>query len=248
MAGLVAAMIPAAALVLKSGHDLPLLALCAAIPLIWHILFAKIRHHPMAWNGVASGLVFAVLAPEGLPLWQAAFALSFGLVTGEHLFGARGRGFLSPVTVSLAFLLFAYPQEPPSGIGPISPWAVAASGALLLAFGLLSWRVVVGFGAGFAAVVALWGIPAEWNPMPASMILTGLVFLVGDPVAVASTARARWVYGAIAGGLVVLFSLTGGGALSSMVFAALLASLFAPLLDQAVIWTNVRSRARRQPE
>jgi len=38
----------------------------------------------------------------------------------------------------------------------------------------------------------------------------------------------------------------GAGTLASVVFAALLASIFAPLIDQIVIWANIRRRARRQ--
>src|SRR5690606_32677192 len=70
----------------------------------------------------------------------------------------------------------------------------------------------------------------------------GLVFLVGDPVASAATRWGRWIYGALAGGLASLFGWAGTGidGPQPIVMAALVASLFAPLIDAGVIAATLR--------
>lgn len=191
-------------------------------------------------------MILAVLVPASVPLWQLGLALSFGLVMGDLVFGGRGRGFLSPAAVGLAFLLFSFSVGAGSAPGTATAVAAMAGGALMLAAGLLSWRVVAGFSA--ALIAQSLSLPQqEFKPLlPSATLILGLVFLIGDPVAAACTNAGRWAYGLLAGGLVVLLGNAGGGILSSVVFAALLASIFAPLIDQAVIWANVRRRARRQ--
>ncbi len=77
-------------------------------------------------------------------------------------------------------------------------------------------------------------------------VFVALVLLVCDPVASAATAMGRWLYGALFGGLVVLFAAYWGGAapVQIAVAAALIASLAAPLLDEIAItvWIAVRRR------
>ncbi len=200
----------------------------------------------MAWDGIVTALVFALLVPVAVPLWQQGLALSFGLVMGDLVFGGRGRGFLSPAAVGLAFLLFSFPQAEAAGLGTAVTIAAIGSGVLLLGVGLLSWRVVVGFAAGLIGLAVFWSNPGGWATLSSAILVLGLVFLVGDPVAAASTNLGRWAYGILTGALVILFGNEGGSMLSSVVFATLLASIFAPLIDQAVVWANIRRRVRRQ--
>jgi len=72
----------------------------------------------------------------------------------------------------------------------------------------------------------------------------GLVFLIGDPVAGASTQLGRWVFGVLAGLLIVVFDTMAGPdvATAAIVFASLLASLFAPLIDHFAVALIVRRR------
>ncbi|MCR8725539.1 RnfABCDGE type electron transport complex subunit D [Frigidibacter sp. ROC022] len=230
---------------------LPPLLLALALTLAWQAVFARLRQRAMSWDGIESALVFALLVPAGVPLWQQGLALSFGLVMGALIFGARGRGFLSPAVVGLSFLLITFP-----GIGPLDlggPVALAAlpAGAGLIWLGLLSWRVVAGFGLGAALLALLLAGPAALaQGLTSPALMLGLVFLIGDPVAGASTRLGRWTYGLLGGALAALFALSaeatlGTMPLQAMVSAALLASIFAPLLDQLAIWQNLRHRNRR---
>ena len=54
-----------------------------------------------------------------------------------------------------------------------------------------------------------------------------------------------WDPGALAGALIVLFSPAGTWTAEAVVFAALLASLFAPLIDQLVVRARALRRQRR---
>ncbi|MCP4382329.1 MAG: hypothetical protein GY798_13100 [Hyphomicrobiales bacterium] len=225
---------------------LNLLAIAIGLAVLWSLMFSWMRRRSFAWDGLVTALVFAAMVPAGVPLWQLALALSFGLVMGGLVFGARGRGFLSPAAVGLAFLLFSFPLPQAASSSMAATVAAMVGGALMLAVGLLSWRVVAGFAAGMVALASPWSMPEGWAVLPSAALILGLVFLVGDPVAGASTNAGRWAYGLLAGALFNVLGHEGGDDLASIVFAALLASIFVPLIDQAVVWANIRRRARRQ--
>lgn len=222
------------------------LALALGLAVLWPWAFARVRGRPAGWDGIVTAMIFVLLIPAGVPLWQQGIALSFGLVMGDLVFGGRGRGFLSPAAVGLAFLLFSFPGGGAVASGEATALAALASGALLLGARILSWRVVVGCCAAMVALRLPWPMAGAWPLLPSAPLILGLVFLIGDPVAAACTNAGRWAYGLLAGALVVVLGHAGGAVLPSIVFAALLASIFAPLIDQVVIWANIRRRARRQ--
>jgi Na+-transporting NADH:ubiquinone oxidoreductase subunit B len=226
------------------------LALALALAVFWPLAFARIRRLPMAWHSMISAAVMVLLLPNAVPLWHLGLALSFGLVMGDLIFGAHGRGFLNPSVVGLAFLLFSFPDTANATLGQNMALAAMAGGLLLLGLGLLAWRVVAGFAAALALLMTTVPTPWDWVSLHGASLLLGLVFLIGDPVAAASTNAGRWLYGVLAAALVGLLGLAGGdgGSLSVMIFAALLASIFAPLIDQIVIAANVRRRALRQAD
>ncbi|WP_146590158.1 RnfABCDGE type electron transport complex subunit D [Puniceibacterium confluentis] len=243
----VAALAPVVAAVAERSFALLVpLVLVLGLAGLWQVAFARLRNRVMGWDGIVTAMIFVLLVPVTAPLWQLGLSLSFGLVMGDLVFGGRGRGFLSPATVGLAFLLFSFPEGGAAEPGMATTLAAVGSGAVLLAASVLSWRVVAGFFIAMAALAVPWAMPDEWPALPGATLILGLVFLIGDPVAAACTNAGRWAYGLLAGALVLLFGHEGGGILSSMVFAALLASIFAPLIDQVVIWANIRRRARRR--
>ena len=237
----------AAALHTRGTAMLAPLALALVIALGWPLVFALLRRRAFGWDGALSAVLFVLLVPEGVPLWQQAVALSFGVVLGEQVFGGRGRNFLNPTVVALAFLLFSFPAPPAAAPAPLVAGAAAAGGLLLLVVGVLSWRVVAGFGVGVLALVLLTPPPGGISALISAGLVLGLVFAIGDPVASACTNPGRWLYGALAGVLVVVLggAVAGTGALHAMVFSALLAGIFAPLIDQGVVWVNVRQRGGR---
>lgn len=245
----VALLLPIIVMITQRGIPVitPLL-LAIAVVAFWQFVFAKLEGRTIGLDGFTTALIFALLLPDTVPLWQQGLALSFGVVMGDLIFGERGRGFLNPVVVGLAFLLFSFPVT--AVVTPSLAVAIASAvaGAVLLMTGLLSWRIIVSFLVVITLMVLVFPVAGGWKVLLGASLMPALIFLIGDPVAAACTNAGRWIYGGLSGGLVVLLGANGAGAgsLSSMVFAALLASIFAPLIDQAVIWANVRRRMRRQ--
>jgi Na+-transporting NADH:ubiquinone oxidoreductase subunit B len=175
-------------------------------------------------------------------LWQAVVAVSFGVVLGELIFGGRGFGFVSPATIAIAVLLISFPQIALPVASAELAIASLPGGALLLLLGLVSWRVMLSVVA--AAGLAL--LPAGVDPVAVATALAfGLVFLICEPTSAASTNPGRWVYGALAGGLCVLFSPSGMITTEGLIFAALMSSIFAPLIDHIVILAHGYWRQRR---
>jgi Na+-transporting NADH:ubiquinone oxidoreductase subunit B len=77
----------------------------------WEILFAGIRNHEINEGFFVTSLLFALILPASIPLWQVALGISFGVVIGKEVFGGTGKNFLNPALVGRAFLYFAYPAQ-----------------------------------------------------------------------------------------------------------------------------------------
>jgi len=212
----------------------------------WQLLFGVVRGQRIYPIGAVTAVAATVLAPGELALWQLFLALSFGTVIGELIFGGWGRNFLSGAVVALAFLFFSFPDVPHDPASAAVAAACLPAAAGLIIAGILSWRVVTGTVAGLLAVTATIGAdPALFIGQGA--IAFGIVFLIGDPVASVATNSGRWFYGVAAGGLTGLFGWDGAGidAPQAVVFAALVASIFAPLIDHAAIAAAELARSRR---
>jgi Na+-transporting NADH:ubiquinone oxidoreductase subunit NqrB len=100
----------------------------------WEVLFAIVRKHEINEGFFVTSILFALVVPPTLPLWQAAMGISFGVVMAKELFGGTGRNFLNPALAGRAFLFFAYPAQISgdlvwtaadgfSGATPLSQWA-----------------------------------------------------------------------------------------------------------------------------
>jgi Na+-transporting NADH:ubiquinone oxidoreductase subunit B len=122
---------------------LPLLAASAAAAYACAWGFARARGRSLLPGTAAAALVFALLLPADVPVWQAALAAAFGVIVGREVFGGVGRTFVHPAVVGLVFLQVAYPH-PPGGLA-----AVAAGGlGVLHEAGLTWWDTAVGLGPG----------------------------------------------------------------------------------------------------
>lgn len=77
----------------------------------WEVLFAMVRGHEVNEGFFVTSVLFALICPPDLPLWQAALGISFGVVIGKEVFGGTGKNFLNPALAGRAFLFFAYPAE-----------------------------------------------------------------------------------------------------------------------------------------
>jgi len=245
--GVAAAAPLVAGLITGGGSQLVSLALALVLAALWQTVFSRLRKRPMDWSVIVYALVFALLVPASVSLGQQAIALSFGLVFGVMVFGGRGRGFLNPVVVALSFLAISGAYLDVMQAGQSVAILAALAGVVLLWLGLLSWRLIAGYAVTLALMTAIWPLSSGLGTLIGASSVVGLVFLISDPAASAGTNAGRWAHGVLAAALVLLFAQNGTGdiSLSAVVSAAFLASVFAPMVDQAVIWLNARRRARR---
>lgn len=77
----------------------------------WEVLFASVRGHEINEGFFVTSILFSLIVPATLPLWQAALGISFGIVIGKEVFGGTGKNFLNPALTGRAFLYFAYPVQ-----------------------------------------------------------------------------------------------------------------------------------------
>ena len=222
---------------------LQILAVATFTALIWEMVFAGTRKTAFTAHGLTTGLIVALFCPADIALWQLAVAVSLGVIFGELIFGGRGFGFVSAAALSLSLLFVAFPEialQAPSGAIAI---AVLPGLVLLGVAGVVSLSVLGAVGLGTLGMLAGSG---EALDLPATGVAlsVGAVFLMADPVAASVTRIGRPVYGLLAGALVVVFSSDGVLTPESVVSAALLASVFAPLIDHGAIEVQMLSRRR----
>tara|TARA_B100000676_G_C18061915_1_gene838373 strand:- start:1168 stop:2400 length:1233 start_codon:yes stop_codon:yes gene_type:complete len=111
---------------------------------IWEGLFAWKRGHEVNEGFFVTGILFTLIVPPSIPLWQVFLGISFGVVIGKEVFGGTGKNFLNPALVGRAFLFFAYPAEMSGdavwtavdNFSGATPLALAAAGQLDFAAGL----------------------------------------------------------------------------------------------------------------
>jgi Na+-transporting NADH:ubiquinone oxidoreductase subunit B len=77
----------------------------------WEVLFATVRKHEVNEGFFVTSILFALICPPTIPLWQVALGISFGVVIGKEIFGGTGKNFLNPALTGRAFLYFAYPAQ-----------------------------------------------------------------------------------------------------------------------------------------
>jgi len=78
---------------------------------IWESLFAMVRKHEINEGFLVTSLLFPMILPATIPLWQVALGISFGVVIGKEVFGGTGMNVFNPALVGRAFLFFAYPAQ-----------------------------------------------------------------------------------------------------------------------------------------
>jgi Na+-transporting NADH:ubiquinone oxidoreductase subunit B len=90
---------------------LPIYAVTMAAGGIWEVIFAGVRNHEINEGFFVTSLLYTLILPATIPLWQVAVGISFGVVIGKEVFGGTGKNFLNPALVGRAFLYFAYPVQ-----------------------------------------------------------------------------------------------------------------------------------------
>ena len=129
-------------MLLGASYFLPIYAVVFAVGGFWEVLFCIVRRHEVNEGFFVTSILFALIVPPTLPLWQAALGITFGVVVAKELFGGTGRNFLNPALAGRAFLFFAYPAQISgdvvwtaadgfSGATALSQWAHGGAGALI---------------------------------------------------------------------------------------------------------------------
>jgi len=111
----------------------PIYITTLAVGGIWEVIFATVRKHEVNEGFLVSSMLYTLILPPDMPLWQVALGISFGIVLGKEVFGGTGKNFLNPALTGRAFLFFAYPAS----ISGDSAWVAVDgfSGATALSLG-----------------------------------------------------------------------------------------------------------------
>ncbi|GAB3374069.1 NADH:ubiquinone reductase (Na(+)-transporting) subunit B [Spongiibacter taiwanensis] len=92
-------------------YFIPVYAVTFIVGGFWEVLFAMKRGHEVNEGFFVTSILFALICPPSIPLWQVALGISFGVVVGKEVFGGTGKNFLNPALTGRAFLYFAYPAQ-----------------------------------------------------------------------------------------------------------------------------------------
>lgn len=92
-------------------YFLPIYIVTLAAGGFWEVTFAAVRNHEVNEGFLVTSMLYALILPPTIPLWQAALGISFGVVIGKEVFGGTGKNFLNPALTGRAFLFFAYPAQ-----------------------------------------------------------------------------------------------------------------------------------------
>ncbi|CAM2067784.1 NADH:ubiquinone reductase (Na(+)-transporting) subunit B [Sulfidibacter corallicola] len=90
---------------------LPIIIVSYTVGGLWEVLFAVIRRHEINEGFLVTGMLFPLVCPPSIPLWQVAAGISFGVVVGKEIFGGTGMNVLNPALTARAFLYFSYPVQ-----------------------------------------------------------------------------------------------------------------------------------------
>ena len=93
------------------SYFLPMYIVTMAAGGFWEVLFAGVRNHEINEGFFVTSLLYVLILPATIPLWQVAVGISFGVVIGKEVFGGTGKNVLNPALVARAFLYFAYPAQ-----------------------------------------------------------------------------------------------------------------------------------------
>ncbi len=98
-------------LIYGAAYFVPIYAVTFVVGGFWEVLFATVRKHEVNEGFFVTSILFALILPPTIPLWQVALGITFGVVIGKEVFGGTGKNFLNPALTGRAFLFFAYPAE-----------------------------------------------------------------------------------------------------------------------------------------
>lgn len=146
------------------------------------LLFATVRKHEINEGFLVTGLLYPLILPATIPLWQVAIGIIFGVVIGKEVFGGTGKNFLNPALTARAFLYFAYPAQ----MSGNAVWTAVDGYTGATALGLAAEK-------GMAAVETTFG---AWNSfiglIPGSIGETSLIAILIGAVILLLTGVGSW--------------------------------------------------------
>ena len=160
-------------------YYLPVLLLTFSVGGNCEALFAIVRKHEINEGFLVTGMLFPLILPPTIPLWQAAVGIAFGVIIGKEIFGGTGMNILNPALISRAFLFFAYPGQ----ISGDKVWIAAqtsadgVSGATWLGEAAVTGPAALTAGVSWAD--AFWGfVPGSMGETSAAACLFGAAVLI----------------------------------------------------------------------
>jgi len=119
-------------------YFLPVYIVTLAAGGFWEVVFAITRNHEVNEGFLVTSMLYALILPPTIPLWQVALGITFAVVIGKEVFGGTGKNFLNPALTGRAFLYFAYPAQNSGnevwvavdGFSGATPLALAPQGGL----------------------------------------------------------------------------------------------------------------------
>jgi len=186
-------------------YYLPVLLVTFGVGGLWEMLFATIRKHDVNEGFLVTGMLFPLILPPTVPLWQVALGVSFGVVVGKEIFGGTGMNVLNPALVGRAFLFFAYPAE----LSGDAIWIAAQTSADGVSGATILAQTTLGGLSAVAASVTPWD--AFVGFVPGSMGETSvLACLVGAVILIASGVGSWRIMLSVTVGTVVMALLLNG--------------------------------------
>ena len=160
-------------------YYLPIVLVTLAVGGAWEALFAIVRGHEINEGFLVTWMLFPLILPATVPLWQVALGISFGVVVGKEIFGGTGRNVFNPALMSRAFLFFAYPVQ----ISGDKVWIAARTGADGVSGATWLARAAEGGPAALHAGITWWDafvgrIPGSMGETSALACLFGALVLV----------------------------------------------------------------------
>ncbi len=189
----------------------PIYAVTFLVGIAWEVLFAMKRGHEVNEGFFVTSILFALICPPDVPLWQVALGISFGVVIGKEVFGGTGKNFLNPALTGRAFLYFAYPAQMSGdavwtavdGFTGATPLSVVASDGMLALEQQWSWMDAF-----------MGAMPGSIGETSTLAILLGGVFLLATRIA-----SWRIIAGVMIGMMALSFLFNSIGSSSNLSFA-----------------------------
>ena len=196
------------------AYYIPVLLVTFAVGGLWEALFATVRGHEVNEGFLVTGMLFPLILPPTVPLWQVALGVSFGVVVGKEIFGGTGMNVLNPALVGRAFLFFAYP----AALSGDSVWTAAQTSADGVSGATVLAQATLGGTAAVTAAIDPWDAFVGW--IPGSMGETSvLACLMGAVILVISGVGSwRIMLSLTAGTLATALLLNGVGSATNPFF------------------------------